>query len=143
MNKFINLKLVQDCGDYFQLEFGCEFGSYAKLISRDLLNVFCNEFNNDPWVYENNFYLTTKYNNTNGQPVVSLKHHLTNLNAHIKFMDHSVFIEATDSEWLKIDKKLFNRLQKFWRNFLSSNIYDYDDHINKTILLARLDALSI
>ncbi len=141
MNKSLNLKFVYNCGDALQLEFGPEFGSYAKLIDNEKMTEFIIDFNNNPWVYQHGYYLSIVPGKT-GHLSTKLFNRTSNLNACVRFMDHSAYIEACDYDWSKIDKNLFLTLQKAWREFLSKNVNEYESHIDKTLVLSQLDPIA-
>ena len=139
MNQLKNITIVEKCGDLIQLEFGVEFGSYAKQLNRSLISNFCDQFNSDPWVYEHHYFLTTKY--TTNDHIVTLTSLNSPLRVHVRLLDHSIFIEATEHDWYKINKNLFVILQKSWRNFMVEHVNGYDEHIRKTMILANLEGI--
>ena len=137
MNKLKNIKVVERCGDAFQLEFGAEFGFYAKQLDRNFISIFCNQFNLEPWANEHGYTLTTKYNMNDH--IVTLTNFSSTLRVPVRLLDHSIYIDANEHDWSKIDKQLFALIQKCWRNFMARHINEYEDHIRKTIILADLD----
>ncbi len=139
MNQLKNINIVEKCGDSIQLHYGVEFGSYAKQLNRTSISIFCDQFNSDPWVYEHHYFLTTKY--TTNDHIVTLTSLNSPLRVRVRLLDHSIFIEATEHDWIKIEKHLFVLLQKSWRNFMAEHVKGYDEHIKKTIVLANLEGI--
>lgn len=136
MNKFKNIDIVEKHGDKIQLEFGAEFGFFAKQLSRKHITSFCDQFNIEPWVSLNGYYLTSKYN-SNDYTITLTKGSI--LRVTVKLLDHSIYIDATEQDWMNIEKNLFMLLQKSWRNYLSNHIKEYGDHLRNTFILANLD----
>ena len=137
MNKLFNLEFVKKSGDMFQLEFGCEFGFFAHKLNRQALFDFCRYFNADTWIYTQGYYLSTKY--SSNSHYVTLVNEKKFLRLQVKLLDHSAYIEADESDWLKIDDKTFKILQNSWRKFLGDNVEEYAEHMRKLSILSDLE----
>ena len=139
MNKLKNIAFIERHGDGLQLEFGAEFGFFAKQLDRNKINEFCAQFNAEPWINEHGYFLTSKYNSNDY--ILTLSNPNLSLRVSVKLLDHSIYIDAIEQDWMKIEKILFILLQKAWRNFMAENISEYDEHIRKTFVLANLETV--
>lgn len=133
MNRNRILEIVHEYGDQIQLNFGTEFGYFASQLDfEDILN-FCEEFNTINLVKLNGYRLSVI--SSENPYMLNFTNYYTNLNSTAKLLDHTVYIEAKNEDWKKIDKPAFSLLQSKWRNFLAKNIYGYREHFNSTCTL--------
>ena len=139
MNRHTNFELVCQYGDYTQMKYGNQFGYYAKEITLDKINRFCNEVNFDPYVRNTGYHLTTKQAPVNNDYVVTLRNNEKFLMVPVMLLDHCVYIDATTEDWINIDKDFFVALQRVWVDFLSKNVKGYRNHYEKTALLSQQD----
>ncbi len=143
MNSETNKRLVFAFGDETQLNVGTESGSYAKTISKDCIREFCENLNEDPDFKTNGYYFTAKYNYKNEKSCITLKHLGKKLIVPIKLLDHSIYVAATEEDWLKIDDTIFDLILKNWRRFLMGRIEEYQDHFHSTLVLSGMNTNSI
>lgn len=133
MNSIENLQIISEYGDHIQLAYGAEFGYYASQMDCNLISKFCSIFNDKDSMKLMGFAL--KPISSENPHTLCLQNLYTNLNVNVKLLDHSVFIQAKEDDWKKINKDVFNILQISWRKFLAINIVDYRDHFNNSYVL--------
>ena len=133
MNRNRNLEIVNEYGDQIQLQFGTEFGYFASQMDFELIMEFCHEFNSDSWIKLNGYRLSIISRENFYK--LGFTNTLINLKSTATLLDHTVFIEAKDEDWKKIDKKSFSLLQSKWRLFLAKNIKGYREHFNNSCIL--------
>ena len=115
MNKNDNLRLIMSYGDDIQLEFGNEFGYYAKHITNDQLYKFCNEANINELVKKSGFMFTAYENKETNKMSIFAVNRDYGLSIPLKLLDNSLYFVANDNEWRLIDEDMFNAVQKIWR----------------------------
>ena len=137
MNKNDNLRLIMSCGDDIQLEFGNEFGYYAKHITNDQLYKFCNEANINELVKKSGFMFTAYENKETNKMSIFAVNRDYGLSIPLKLLDNSLYFVANDNEWRLIDEDMFNAVQKIWRNFIAKHIWEYKKNLNMLDALDR------
>ena len=136
MNRLKNLELIEEFGDKIQLDYGKEFGYFAKTITDEQLINFCDKVNITPYASIKGYHLTIEfYDDMLSTSRIFLKNYNKNLNVQVKLLDHTIFIQATNSEWTKIEKGIFELLLREWHKFLSRHIPEYKEHFNNTLIL--------
>ena len=100
MNKNDNLNIVKHVGDMLQFEYGNEFGFFANQINRIKLVEFCEYFNSDSWTQTNGYFIDAKFSKDDSH--VMLFKTDGSLRVLVRLLDHTVYIEATEFDWLKI-----------------------------------------
>lgn len=137
MNKNDNLRFIINCGDDIQLEFGNEFGYYAKNITNDLLYKFCNELNFNEFVKKSGFMFVAYENKETNNVSILAVNQAYRLSIPLKLFDNSLYFIANDKEWELIDENMFNAVQKIWRKFIAKHILEYQKHLNMLDALDR------
>lgn len=130
MNNIKNLQIISEFGDHIQLAYGAEFGYYASQMDYDLILTFCENFNAKNLQNYKLSLVSQEHPHT-----LNLRNEFTGLNVSIKLLDHSIFIQAKEDDWKKIDKHTFNLIQTSWRRFLANNIVGYREHFNNSCIL--------
>ncbi len=137
MNKDVNLEMVYNFGDSTQLEYGNQFGYFAKELNRDKIIKFCNEVNFESMMLNNGYNLTVRNSANNGDYFVTLTNLDKSLCIKLKLLDHCVYFDAIAEDWIKIDYDFFNLVQEKWVKFLSKNVLGYKAHYDNTVLLSK------
>ena len=137
MDKSDNLKLVRYFGDDIQLEFGNEFGYYAKNLSKDLIYKFCNEVNFNEAIQKSGFMFLTCIDSDNRKLNVIAINRTHDLSITVKLLDNSLYFIANEKEWSLISDKMFSTVQNLWRKFIAKHSLEYQKHLN------MLDALEM
>lgn len=136
MNSRTNLELVEEFGDKVQLNYGKEFGYFANRITDEQLMYFCEDVNITTFAVLKGYHLSVEfYNDMLTTSRIFLKNYYNNLCVEVKLLDHTVFINATNAEWRKIERTIFEIILKVWRKFLSKHIPEYKEHFNNTLVL--------
>ncbi len=141
MDKLDNYRLVVNAGDHLQFEYGNNFGFFTKQIDKKTLYKFCERFNYDEYAQNKGFVLGLK--NSKNDLYVVLTNSNKNLYLSVRLLDHTVFIQANESEWSKIPSKVYFTIQKHWRNFLADNIKEYENHLFKTTALEPAESATV
>ena len=134
MNKEDNLQVIKKVGDVLQLKYGNDFGYFSVHVSKNQLHKFCNMVNSNTLVKDYGFLLDAKQslNNT----YVTLVKNDGTLSVPIRLLDHTIYIDATDKDWTRINPNLFAKIHKLWRKFLAIEVEEYREHMRKTSLLS-------
>ena len=137
MDKYDNLKLVRSFGDDIQLEFGNEFGYYAKNLTNNQIFKFCNELNFNDVIQKSGFQFLIIIDSQTRKLDVVAQNKKHKLNVLVKLLDNSLFFVANDEDWALIDEKMFSTAQNLWRKFIAKHSLEYQKHLN------MLDALNM
>ena len=136
MNKLVNLKEIENFGDFTQLSYGNMFGYYANRLDHNHLRAFCNYLNSHSWCVEKGYYF---YNNSceNNMQIV-VKNRIYQFEFTIKLFDHTIFFNIPDGDWIKVSTKLYALILLEWRKFLAKNVEGYRQHFNNLIVLSQI-----
>lgn len=137
MDKYDNLKLVRDFGDSIQLEYGNEFGYYAKNLTRNQIYKFCNEVNFNEEIQKSDFIFLICVDSSDMNFQVIAANQKQGFSIVIKLLDNSIYFVANDKEWAFINKEMFLTVQNLWRKFIAKHSSEYQKHLN------MLDALDM
>ena len=119
MDKFDNLRLIRSFGDEIQLEYGNEFGYYAKNLTNDQIYKFCNEANFNENIQKSGFVFLACIDTDTRKINVVASNKKHGLSVTVKLLDNSIYFVASDKEWSLIDKKMFSSVQNLWRKFIA------------------------
>ena len=137
MDKRDNLRLVRNVGDDIQLEYGNEFGYYAKNLTNDQLYKFCNEANFNDAIQESGFVFLACEDKETKKINIIAQNQTKRLAVQLKLLDNSLYFVANEKEWALIDEKMFKTAQNLWRNFMAKHNWEYQKNLN------MLDVLNI
>lgn len=140
MNKIDNLDSVREVGDSLQLEFGTEFGYYAKNISKEQIQSFCAEASVNPVIQKHGFMFLADFVEYKDRFCITARNISRNLNIPVRLFDNSVFFMAKDNEWFHINEEMFVTLQKLWRKFIAKHSWEYQKHLNMLDVLDKSEA---
>ena len=135
MNKKDNIKIINEYGDGLQLEFGTEFGYYAKNLTPEQIKSFCSEVSANPIVQESGFVFLSDYIEYKDKFVITARNTSQNIAIPVKLLDKTLYFHAGDKDWFHIDDTMFVTIQNLWRKFMAKNNFEYARH------LRQLDAL--
>jgi len=130
MNKNDNLRLIRKFGDEIQLQFGNEFGYYAKDITDEQLYKFCNEANINDHVKKSGFRIEACEDKLTKKVELIAVNQRLSLSVELKLFDNSLYFNADDKEWPLIDETMFLTVQKLWRKFIAKHNWEYQKHLN-------------
>ena len=128
MNKLKNIEIIHAAGDQIQLQYGQEFGYFAKKITNEQLIEFCHIVNRDNLVSKLGYNITLTRTET-GKTILYARNFKQNFHFPIKLFDRSIYFTTDDATWAKIDESFFSAVQKQWFKFLENNLEECRSHM--------------
>lgn len=141
MNREQNSELVISFGDHLQLMYGVEMGTFAKRIEDKKLVDFCQQFNIA--ARHTGYSLSMTEKTSNSVYKIIFRNFNKRISVPAAFLDHTVFLDATEEEWKEINEQIFFYLQKEWRKFMAKHIDEYRGYINTTLVLNKCNESAI